>query len=173
MWLFLVTLAVLFVASIVAYLVIRAQASEWPPAGTPPLPKGLWISTALIAVTSLGIEWARVAVKRGQALRVRAAFGLMLVAGLAFLVSQTVAWFQYVAAGVSIGGTLHGWLFYFMTALHAAHVLGGLVPLIIMTVNAYHGRVSFLQRDTVHYLAMYWHFLGVVWVVLYGLLAWP
>jgi cytochrome c oxidase subunit 3 len=170
MALFLASLAVLFLGSIVAYLVIRVRIGGWPadPVG---LPSSLWASTVLLAGASAAVEWTRRAVRWQRGPAIRASLATMLGCGLAFLVSQTVSWVAFVRSHGSASESLHGWLFYFLTGLHALHVVGGLVPLVILTVNAFHDRVSFLRPAPVAYLAMYWHFLGVVWLALFGLLA--
>lgn len=168
--LFLLTLAVLFAGSLVAYAVIRSRAPEWPPPGLPPVPSGLWASTALLAAASVALEAAVRSLNPLRATRLRAALGASLGLGLAFLVSQAVCTVQFVQGMTA--PTLYAWLVLFLTGLHAAHVIGGLVPLVITTVKAYHGLIPppGARGGDIRATAVYWHFLGVVWLTLFGVL---
>ena len=58
-------------------------------------------------------------------------------------------------------------MFYVLTALHAAHVIGGLIPLIVVYIKARRGRYSRNFHPGVRYVTAYWHFLDVVWVLLF------
>ncbi|MFN8177186.1 MAG: cytochrome c oxidase subunit 3 [bacterium] len=165
---FLVSLAILFLVSLIAYGILRARAGTWPPPGLPPLPHALWVSTAILALAGVAMETSARAARAHRPERLKIGLAASLALGLAFLVSQTVCWVRYVLAGPAV--TLYGWLFFFLTGLHAAHVLGGLVPLVVLTVNAWHDRIAPPGSSGIRLCATYWHFLGVVWVALYGML---
>lgn len=167
---FLISLGVLFVAGIVAYSVIRVRAGAWPPPGSPPPPRALWLSTALILGTSGAIQWAVACVRAHARLRFRIALSLTLALALAFCASQVAAWSHFRAAQGTLRPGLYEYLFYFMTGLHGLHVLGGLVPLVVITVNAFYERYSPLSPGGVRFCAAYWHFLGGVWLVLFWML---
>ena len=62
-------------------------------------------------------------------------------------------------------------LFYFLTGLHAAHVIGGMVALAIVTANAFRGRYTATRAAGVGHCAAYWHFLDVVWLVMVAVIA--
>ncbi len=171
MALFLVSLAVLFAAGLVSFLVIRARAGTWPPPGAPGLPPGLGWSTGLILASSVTLEVARSALARRAGFVVRIALTVTAALALAFLVSQTVAWFRFVGGNATGFATLYSWLFYFLTGLHAAHVIGGLVPMAVVTVNAYYDRWPPMRGQGLKHVAMYWHFLGGVWITLYAVLS--
>lgn len=168
--LFLVTLAVLFAGSLVAYAVIRSRAPEWPPPGFPPVPSGLWVGTAFLAAASFTLEASVRALAPYRAGRLRAALAASLGMGFAFLISQTVCAVQFLQGMRE--PHLYTWLVLFLTGLHAAHVIGGLVPLVIATVKAYHGLVPppGSGGGDIRATAVYWHFLGLVWVTLFGVL---
>ncbi|HMB68051.1 MAG TPA: cytochrome c oxidase subunit 3 [bacterium] len=171
MAIFLVSLAVLFLASLVAYVVIRFQADVWPPPDLPPLPRSLILSTALIFLGSVTIQAAVAFARANRQWALRASLLATFLLGCAFLVSQTVSWAHLVIARTTPTSHLFGWLFYFLTGLHAAHVVGGLIPLGVVTVNAFYGRYSPLRDTGVRFSAIYWHFLGAVWITLYGTIA--
>lgn len=183
MKLFLLALSVLFAASLVLYLITRARAAVWPPPGAPGLPPALWLSTALMLISSGTMHLALRAIRAGH---VRALHRWMLVTaglGLAFLVGQTANWVQYVQAippeslapprpltdapeTARNDARLFYFLFFTLTGVHAAHVIGGLVAVGVVTVGALRQRYSRGQHVGVQNCAAYWHFLDVVWLVL-------
>lgn len=169
--LFLISLAVLFVASLVAYFVVRATAEVWPPPGLPPLPASLALSTLLLVVSSGTMHAALVAARSDHQQRLRRAMVATTALGLGFLASQVYTWAELIANGVSPGGSLFGWTFFMLTALHAAHVIGGVVPLIVTTTKAFRGRYGPQRSTGVLMCGMYWHFLDGVWLVIVGVLA--
>ena len=170
MKLLIASLSVLFASSIAGYLVVRLRAQTWPPAGMPNLPSGLWISTLIILASGATMEAALRAARGGQQERLRRMVLLTAILGLAFLVSQTINWWGLVTARMPASANLYAFTFYMLTGLHAAHVIGGLIPLGIVTRNAYASRYSADRNDGVLYCRMYWHFLAVVWVVMFALL---
>ena len=193
MYLLVAALGMLFAASVVGYLVIRSAHQPWPPPGFPVLPQSLWLSTLCILLCSVTMRRALGAVRRGEkgdrsllperpegccaqkapvpffarALCRNLAFTLAL--GVAFLALQTFAWWQVVRQiqqpSENLGPYLK--LFYVLTGLHAAHVLGGLGTLAVVTRRAWAGRYSPSYYPGVRYSAIYWHFLDAVWCVLF------
>ena len=167
MRIFLGSLAVLFVASILGYLLTRSHAETWPPPGVPALPSGLWFSTVVILSCSLTVHLALRAVRMGERSSCSWWLSATLALGLLFLAAQAVNWFGLVAAQFSPKTNLYAFLFYLLTGLHAAHVVGGLVPLGIVTGKSLAGRYGSGWHPGVTYMAMYWHFLDAVWIVLF------
>lgn len=170
MRLLLLALGVLFAATLSGYLAIRGRAETWPPPGVPKLPASLWISTILIVASSFSVQWALRGIRRGLQGPLRLGLALTAALGVAFLASQTLNWFGLVAVNFTAKTNLYGFLFYLLTALHAIHVLGGLVPLGGVTACAYNGRYTAERHNPVEYTAMYWHFLDAVWLVLFAVL---
>lgn len=164
---FLLALAVLFAANMVAYLMIRIRSETWPPPYAPPLPAGLWVSTILILLCSTTIHWARQGIAADHQRTLRAALILTFVFGVLFLASQTHNWFELAAAYTGTRMDLYAFTFYMLTSLHAAHVIGGLVLLAVVAVKAFLGRYTAQYHPGVRYAAMYWHFLDVVWLILF------
>ncbi len=169
--LLLVSLGVLFAASMVGHLAIRLRAAQWPPPGWPGLPAWLWLSSALIAISGISLQLALVSARRGAQRRLRWNLAATLALGFAFLASQAWSWHVMVRAGAVPKQSLFAFTFYTLTALHGLHVIGGLIPLGIITVRALHGRYSPHHHDGVDLVTTYWHFLAVVWFVLFGVLA--
>jgi cytochrome c oxidase subunit 3 len=171
MTIFLVSLSVLFAASLLGLLVVRLRVERWVPEGLPPLPSGLWASTALILLSSGTIQWAVVAIRKGNQPGMLRGLLATTALGVGFLVLQTVNWWRMVAVDrVLATGSLYAFTFYVLTGLHALHVVGGLIPLGITTRRARAGAYSWAGYQGVRLTAMYWHFLDVVWVVLFAVL---
>jgi len=170
-WLLIASLSMLFGAALVGYLVIRMRASEWPPPGSPSLPIGVWISTALLVALSGLLVQAERAIRSG---RVATAVRMLTVSDLlaaAFLASQVGCWMRMAEDSMLPQQSLLVWGFYTLTFLHAVHVLAGLVPLILVTIRARRGRYSAADHDGVHFVAMYWHFLLVTWIAILAVLS--
>jgi cytochrome c oxidase subunit 3 len=170
MKLLILALSMLFAASIFGYLVIRTRAAAWPPPGVPRLPGTLWISTLIIVISSFTMQSALRAARTDRQRALRNGMVLTTLLGVAFLVSQTVNWFALVAANLTAKTNLYGFTFYMLTGLHAAHVVGGVIPLAIVTARAFQGRYSPGGHAGVAYAAVYWHFLAAVWLVLFAVL---
>jgi len=170
MWLFLVALAVLFVSVILGYVVVRVDnGSAFIPEGAPPPPRLLVASTALLLVSSASIQLAVRAARLGDPRQgPRMAFTVVLAFG--FLALQAIAWWQLFSQNLIPTDSLYAWTFYVLTALHAAHVIGGLPPMLIVTARAMRGAYGPQNHRGITYCAMYWHFLDVVWLVLYATL---
>jgi cytochrome c oxidase subunit 3 len=170
MRLFLVSLGILFGASLIGYLVIRWRADQWPPPGTPELPPGLWASTAILAVLSVLLV---VAVRSARAAET-VALGRQLAAAtalaVAFLAAQTGNWGGMAAGGVVPQQSLLLFAFYVLTFLHALHVLAGVVPLVLVTLRTRKGRYVD-DPEPVELVAAYWHFLGVAWLAIFAVLS--
>lgn len=170
MRLFLASLSVLFAASIAAYLVVRSRAVTWPPPGMPRLPSGLWVSTAIILASSFFVQRALSAARRGGGEAIFRNLLITTVLGLAFLVSQAINWQTLIATHITAGVHLYAFTFFTLTGLHAAHVVGGIIPLVAVTMRAKRGTYSSTFHPGVYYCAAYWHFLDLVWLVMFCLL---
>ena len=170
MWLFLATLAVLFVSAILGYVVVRVDNGDgFIPANAPAPPSILLASTVLLVVSSATMQRAANAGRRGDP----AQGGMMLVTialALGFLAIQAVAWRQWVTQGVLVADNLYAWTFYVLTGMHAAHVLGGLPAMAITAVKAARAAYTPDNHRGIVYCAMYWPFLDGAWIVLYATL---
>jgi len=163
---FLAVVTVLFSLLIMAYG-SRMAFEDWRPAPQQGL---LWLNTAMLVLSSVAMQWARTAARRGEPDGVRAG----LVAGgafaVAFLGGQLLAWRQLNMMVVfDITNPAIGF-FYLITALHGLHLLGGLVAWGRTAARVWRGADVIHVRLSVELCAVYWHFLLLVWLVLFGLL---
>lgn len=165
------SLSMLFGATLTGYLLVRSRAPAWPPPGVPALPAGLLVSTVLILACSGAIWAASDGIRRGEERALRLGLLAALALAGAFLASQTVCWFSLVARSFTVRTNLYGFLFYLLTGLHALHVVAGLGPLAVTTARAWKGRYTAASHEGVSNVALYWHFLDAVWLVLFLVLA--
>jgi len=168
MAIFLISLSVLFAGSLAGYLIIRFRAQSWRGADMPPLPTGLWLSTVMLIACSVAIHLALVKTRKDQPHAARRALVVGFALGLAFLINQALNWMSLAEAQLGpTARSLYAFTFYMLTGLHAAHVVGGLIQLSVVTTRAFRGRYSAAVHPGVTYAAMYWHFLDVVWLVMF------
>ncbi len=170
MWWFLASLGVLFAAALVGYLTIRMSKPEWAGEALPPLPWTLFISTGLLAILSLDLEWGRRRAAAGYSSL--AMIRLAALLALAFLGVQTWSWFLVLENELSSqASNLYAFAFFMLTVLHALHVLGGILSLAWVERRARQGAYAQGQTVGLDEAVLYWHFLFVTWLVLYAVLA--
>ncbi len=163
---FLLSLGVLFVASIAAYLLTRFNHPAWRETAAS-LPLTLLASGAFLLGTSLSFEQGLRAIRRNDQQRLRLGLVLAGVFSAAFLVGQCLNWVSMLRLNSTDDTRLLSlFVFYMLTALHALHVVGGFIPLAITLHRAYQREYSSSRLEGVKLCAQYWHFLGLVWVVL-------
>jgi cytochrome c oxidase subunit III len=137
---------------------------HWPPVGfeRPWFLAG--INTVLLVTSSFSMHWADTSVKRGNRAGLRAGLVLTVCLGLTFLSIQVI---EYHRLGFNTGDTSFASTFFGLTGLHACHVFVGLVILTIMTVRAFRGHFSPEHHHGVEIAGIYWHFVDVMWIVVY------
>ncbi len=166
LWVFLAVVGCLFALLISAYF-MRMGMSDWR---SPQVPQLLWVNTAVLALASVALQGATVAVHRAQMDGVRAGLFAGGVFGVLFLGGQLWAWQQLTAAGYHLTSNPADSFFYLLTGLHGLHILGGLIALSIVADRAWRGYAADRLRSSVEMCATYWHFLLFIWLVLFGLL---
>ncbi len=171
MMLFLLSLTVLFIAGIAAYALIRITGNQAPPPGTLDMPVLLWGSTIIVLLSSVTAQFALSSLQRERQGNFRR--GLILTLGLAilFLFVQGPALYDLLAThnDADVSTRLYG-LVFCLIVLHALHVVGGIIPLVITTINAHRARYDHENANPVKYVVMYWHFLDLIWVVMFSAL---
>lgn len=163
-------MSTLFAAFLVAYLLLRRNAPTWPPPGAPLPPKGLWISTLVIVASSATFVRAVRAGRAKDAAALRRFLGITLALGVSFLVVQAILWRTVIAGGRFTFSDAYGTIFYSLTGLHAAHVIGGLVFLARTSLRARREPASPRTRLALTLCSTYWHFMGGIWLVLFSVL---
>jgi cytochrome c oxidase subunit 3 len=161
------SMSVLFTATIIAYVWTRVVNPVWKTPEMPELPLGLFGSTAMIIGLSTSMHRAVRDVRLNKNESLLRDLWLALAFGLAFMVGQVLNWGS-MAPGLNapVPHPLYPFTFYMLTGLHAAHVVGGFIPLGLTIANAKRRRYTSSQHEGVRLCRQYWDFLGVVWVIL-------
>lgn len=170
MYIFIASLSMLFIASMMGYLVIRSRAEQWPPPGMPNLPGALWLSTLWIILSSITIQFSFNAIRRNHIRKAAYHLVVTFCLGFIFLVTQISNWYGLIQADILKTANLYAFTFYMLTGLHAIHVLGGLIPMGIVFVKTFKNRYSHAYYPGIQYCTIYWHFLMVVWLIMFVLL---
>jgi cytochrome c oxidase subunit 3 len=175
LWIFLAVLTSLFALFITGYWMRMGHGAaegvaplDWHPLTEP---RVLWFNTALLVLGSVSMQWARHAADRGDATRTQLAWLCGGVFAAAFIVGQGVAWRQLQAAGVYAASNPANAAFYLLTGVHAVHLIGGLVAWVRTSLRMFRADSNVEStRLGVELCTVYWHFLLLVWLVLFGLL---
>ena len=174
-------MSTLFAAFLIAYLLLRRNAPVWPPPGAPIPPRGLWASTLVLLASSASFAAAVRAARdnvRGVEARgivggsrsLSRALGWTFALGLLFLVVQAILWREVLLGGRFAFSDAYGTIFYSLTGLHAAHVVGGLLFLGRVSARARREPASTRTLLSVELCSTYWHFMDAVWIVLFCVL---
>lgn len=165
-WLLLAAAGMLFLGFTSSYL-SRQAGADW---ASIPMPRILWGTTALLVLSSVLLEWGRRAAGRRGKESLAAGVSGAAWLGVLFVLGQLAAWRELAAAGLFLASNPHASYFYVLTLVHGIHVLAGLAWLFIAAARVRAGESRASQ--TVRSGAIYWHFVGVLWVYLWVLLFW-
>jgi cytochrome c oxidase subunit 3 len=165
MLLFIISEVMVFGAFFTAYFFIRVVGgAPWPAHGTE-LPKLIaGINTAVLVSSSFTMHWALESVKSDNRLGLKAAMVSTFGLGATFLFVQIN---EYVHVGFSPQDHAQGTIFYGLTGLHGAHVFIGLTLLLMVTIRAFRGHFSSAEHHGVEVPGIYWHFVDIMWLVVY------
>lgn len=165
-WVFLGVVTMVFFLFTVAYN-MRLELGDWRPLTEPGI---LWLNTAVLIFSSVAMQVARVAADAGNIDRTRLGLVIGGIGSVAFLIGQFWAWQQLRSAGFFMASSPADAFFYLITGLHGLHVLGGLWVWARTSVKAWRVTDVEIVRLSVELCTVYWHFLLIVWAVLFGLL---
>jgi cytochrome c oxidase subunit 3 len=163
---FLAVATSLFALAISAYF-MRRLGEDW---SALTVPKVLWLNTVLLVLSSVAMERTRAAAQWGQVDGVRTGLIAAGAASFLFLAGQLWAWQQLNALGYFAAGNPANAFFYLLTALHGLHLLGGLWVWGRTTARVWRGADVAAVRLSVELCTVYWHYLLLIWLVLFALL---
>ena len=171
-WFLLVVVLMTFGGLSAAYVVTATnRAVEWHPFD---LPVQVWISTTIILISSFVYHRGKVVLDNFDQTSAKRWLTATAVLGAAFISSQLLAWLQLSERGLYFAGNPYAGFFYILTAVHALHVLGGIIALGSVVIGSWNGIYSDERWERLQTLGevvgWYWHFMGCVWVVLFVLL---
>ena len=175
LWVFLGVITSLFGLFISAYFIRMGHGhgamhgiSDWHPVAKPPI---LWLNTTMIVLSGAAMQAARRAVRLNQRRRVR---GYLFAGGafaILFLAGQLFAWHQLRDSGYGLTSGPAGAFFYVLTGVHGLHLLGGLVVWLKTVARMRTRAVELIDvRLSIELCTVYWHYLLLVWLVMFALL---
>lgn len=154
----LISFGMLFFTLFLGYVLVRFNSPTWPPVEIQDMPKLLpLLSTLVMALSSL--SYVMMEKKNSRALWITT-----FVLGIAFLVLQWILWNELKAAGILIGNGMVPSMVYAFTWIHAGHIILGLIALLWLGHHLFRGTATQMILTNV---GKFWHFLGVVWLVMY------
>ncbi len=165
MLLFIASEVMLFGSFFTAYFFVRVvNGYAWPPQGFE-LPRYVaGINTAILVSSSFTVHWALQSTRRGNRAGLQAGLVLTFLLGLTFLLTQMI---EYARVGFAPHDNAFATIFFCLTGLHGAHVFVGLTILLFMTTRAFRGHFSPTTHYGVELGGIYWHFVDVMWIVVY------
>ncbi len=165
---FLFSESLMFGGLFAAYLVYRSTNGAWPPEGTEVellLPA---INTVILVSSSFVIHRGDVAIKAGNVQGLRRWYLATALMGLLFLGGQV---YEYLTLGYGLGTNIFSSCFYVMTGFHGLHVfIGVLLILGVLWRSRRPGHYSATKHTGVEMAEIYWHFVDIIWIVLFALL---
>lgn len=155
-----------------AYVVTATnKALEWHPFE---LPIQVWISTLIILVSSFVYHRGKVALDAFDQFAAKKWLTVTAALGAAFISSQLLSWIELNQRGLYFSNNPYAGFFYILTAVHALHVLGGVIALgavVIGSWNGIHSDDRWVRMQSLgQVVGWYWHFMGGVWLVIFILL---
>jgi cytochrome c oxidase subunit III len=167
MLLFIISEVMVFGAFFTAYFFIRVvMGDEWFPVQGHKLPVAVaGVNTAILLSSSITMHWAQTSIKNGNRFGLKAGILSTFLLGFTFLFIQIN---EYVHIGFSPQDSAQGSIFYGLTGLHGAHVFVGLTLLSMVTIRAFRGHFSPEEHRGVEVPGIYWHFVDVMWIIVYS-----
>jgi len=169
LWVAIGSIIMMFAGLTSAYIVKSNQAA-WQ---SIEMPKIFWFSTGTIVISSLVMQMALRSFKQREMNRYRVLIATTFAFGVVFVILQWIGFNQLWNEGIQFKGSSGGGQFlYVIAGLHAIHVLGGVIALMIMFIKAFLGRTKLYGSVPVEIMATYWHFVDALWIYLFVFFIW-
>ena len=166
LWLFIVSVMMLFGAWTSAYIVKRGE----PGWSSFELPGQFWVNTAIIILSSVTMVWAQASARKDRLEQTKLALGITTLLGVTFLVGQWFAWGQMVEMNYYFAGSgsnSSSSFIYVLTGFHGLHIISGVVVLVIALIATFRYKVHSRNMLRMELCSTYWHFLGGLWLYLF------
>lgn len=170
MWAFIGSECMLFGSLIITYLVYRGRSIVGPyPEDLLNIPF-ITVTTFVLLMSSLTMVLALAAVQRDDMRQGKLWLLMTALLGLTFLSGQVYEFSHFVHEGLGLTTNLFGASFFLLTGTHGAHVAVGVIWLMTLFVLAVRGKLTSADAETVEITGLYWHFVDVVWIVLFTII---
>jgi cytochrome c oxidase subunit 3 len=162
MWVAIGSIVMMF-AGLTSAFIVKSNQADWKQVE---MPKIFWFSTAAILLSSLTIQLAVRSFKQREMRQYRLLLGSTLALGILFILFQWMGFNELWSQNVRFTGAGAAQFLYVIFGLHALHVAGGVITLIIILVKALAGRKKLYSSVPVEVAATYWHFVDILWIYL-------
>ncbi|MFN8246157.1 MAG: heme-copper oxidase subunit III [Ferruginibacter sp.] len=162
MWVAIGSILMMFAGLTSAYIVKRNQAG-WV---SFQLPVVFWYSTAVILASSGTLYMAARSFRDRLMSRYRQLMGATMVLGIVFIALQVIGFNQLWNLGLTLTSSVSYSFLYVIVGLHALHVIGGVIALIVMAIKAFSTRTRVYSSVPVELISTYWHFVDILWIYL-------
>ena len=163
LWVGMGSIIMMFAGLTSAYLVKGSQAN-WT---TIAIPKIFYVSTVVMIISSLTMQMALKAFKERAMLQYRRLITVTAILGFGFIALQIAGFTQLWNNGTKLEGSGQAAFLYVIFGLHAAHVLGGAIALLVMFFKAFSTSIRNYNPVPVEVAGSYWHFVDLLWVYLF------
>jgi cytochrome c oxidase subunit 3 len=177
MLLFITSEVMFFGGLFAAYFSLRANAPQWPPInpenGEPfhlAILPFVGPATILLILSSVTCQLAVWGIRRDDRTAFIRAMTVTVILGIVFLVMQLIDYSLLGSEGLTLSSGQYGTTYYTLTGFHGAHVFGGVIMLSVVLYRGMAGQFSGKHYDAVEAASLYWHFVDVVWILLFSLL---
>jgi len=160
--------AMLFGALFFSYAVVRVKTEVWPPIGDVALPRLVpGLNTLVMLGSSATLALGLRALRNAQPAVFKRWLLSTIVLGVLFFTIQLVVWRQMFLGGLLPSTDIYGSVFYMLTCFHALHVVVGIMGLSLLLPRAFRGAFTAHSHTAVRMWAMFWHFVDIVWVLMF------
>jgi cytochrome c oxidase subunit 3 len=163
LWLFMVAVVMTFAGLTSAYIV-RQSEGNWLEYDLPDI---FWFTSGIAVLSSLTLQWAYYSARKDNFNNLKIGMILTVVLGIGFLIGQWYSWVALVDRDVFFAGNPSGSFLYVFTGLHAAHLISGVIFLIIVLISTFRLKVHSRAMTAMEMATTYWHFLGGLWLYLF------
>lgn len=168
MWLFLASEVMFFTGLIGSYVVLRLGSKEWPDPSSILGLNVLALNTFILITSSVTMALGHQASEQGDHRKAASLLAVTAGLGLTFLTIKLLDYRHLVHEGFTITSSLFGSCYYLLTGFHGCHVLGGVVALLVLMARARGKNPP--KPAAVESMGLYWHFVDLVWIVLFAIL---
>jgi cytochrome c oxidase subunit 3 len=173
MLLFITSEVMFFSGLFAAYFATRAANTPWPPAVFAHIldPLGpIIFATILLIASSFTCQFAVWSIRKGDRTGYIRNIAITFVLGIVFLIMQVFDYGLLFSEGMTLGSGPFGTTYFTLTGFHGAHVFGGVLMLGVILYRGMAGQFSAKHHDAVEAVSLYWHFVDVVWILLFSIL---
>ena len=162
-WLFIITIIMLFASQTSAYIVRRAE-GNWTEFE---IPVFFWYSSFILIVSSVFMQLSLMAAKKDEFRKLKGFISIAFILGIIFLIMQYIGWQNLQTQGIYLKGNPSGSFYYIITGLHGFHLITGLIVMLFSFYSSIKMNIHSKNLIRLEVCTIYWHFLDLLWIYLF------